>query len=58
MTEPTDAPTPPAAEAETADARTADQIARSERAVRLAKALRENLKRRKAARPKRDKAGN
>ena len=58
MTEPTDVPTPPADEAEAVQTRTAEQVARSERAARLAKALRDNLKRRKAARPKRDKPGN
>ena len=58
MTEPTDLPTPPDDEAEAVRTPTAEQVARSERAVRLAKALRDNLKRRKAARPKRDKPGN
>ena len=58
MTDPTDVPIPPADDREAVQTRTAGQVARSERAVRLARALRDNLKRRKAARPKRDKAGN
>lgn len=57
MTEPPDsaAPQSPSAGPEP---RTSEQIARAERAARLAKALRDNLRRRKAVQPKRDKPGN
>ena len=39
-------------------AMTPEQVAKAERATRLAKALRDNLRRRKAVQPKRDKPGN
>ena len=58
MTEPPEVPTPAPAEETPPAARTAEQIARAERTVRLAAALRDNLRRRKAVRPKRDKPGN
>ena len=58
MTEPPETPTPVPAETTVATPRTAEQIARAERTVRLAKALRDNLRRRKAVQPKRDKPGN
>lgn len=38
--------------------RTAEQIAKTERTVRLAKALRDNLRRRKVIQPNRGKPGN
>ncbi|ADL01558.1 hypothetical protein MMB232_02128 [Brevundimonas subvibrioides] len=53
MTKPPET-TPAAAEAAPSEtARTPEQIAKSERAHRLAKALRDNLRRRKAVRPDR-----
>ena len=57
MTEPTDVPPSETLEAAVAS-RTPGEIERAERTVRLAKALRENLRRRKAVTPKRDKPGN
>ncbi len=38
--------------------RTAEQIVKAERTARLAKALRDNLRRRKAVQPKRNKPEN
>lgn len=58
MTEPTDVPPPAPTEAAAQTPRTAEQIAKAERTVRLAKALRDNLRRRKAIQPKRDRPGN
>ena len=58
MTEPPETPTPAPAETTAATPRTAEQIARAERTGRLAKALRDNLRRRKAVQPRRDKPGN
>ncbi len=58
MTEPTDAP--PSATPETAvpPVLNAGQAVRAERAERLAKALRDNLRRRKVGSVKRDKPKN
>jgi hypothetical protein len=58
MTEPPETPTPAPATPNPAVARTPEQIAKTERTTRLAKALRDNLRRRKAVQPKRDKPGN
>ncbi len=58
MTEPSDAPTPAAADQTPGPQRSPEQIAKAERANRLAKALRDNLRRRKAVQPARDKPGN
>ncbi len=58
MTEPPDTSTPAPAEATPPAPRTAAEIERAERTVRLAKALRDNLRRRKAVQPKRDRPGN
>jgi hypothetical protein len=58
MTEPTDVPPPETPEAATPPALNEVQAARVERTARLAKALRDNLRRRKAVQPKRDKPGN
>ena len=58
MTEPPESSTPAPAEATTPAPRTAEQIAKAERTVRLAKALRDNLRRRKAIQPKQDRPGN
>ncbi len=58
MTEPTDVPPSETPETTPAPVLNEVQAARAERATRLAKALRDNLRRRKAVRPKRDKPGN
>ncbi len=58
MTEPTDVPPPAPAETTPPAPRTAEQIAKAERTVRLARALRDNLRRRKAVEPKRDRPDN
>ena len=58
MTEPPETPTPAPAETPAVAPRTAEQIAKAERTVRLAKALRDNLRRRKAVAPKRAKPEN
>ncbi|MES2861892.1 MAG: hypothetical protein V4701_10490 [Pseudomonadota bacterium] len=57
MTEPPESSVP-AVPIVSAAPRTPEQIAKAERANRLAKALRDNLRRRKAVQPKRDKPGN
>ena len=53
MTEPSDTTPAAAGPAPSVPARTPEQVAKSERANRLAKALRDNLRRRKTARPDR-----
>ena len=58
MTEPPETPTPAPAEAMPPAPRTAEEIGRAERTVRLARALRDNLRRRKAGPAKRDRPGN
>jgi hypothetical protein len=58
MTEPPEIPASAPAEAVVPVPRTPEQIAKAERTARLAKALRDNLRRRKAVRPKRDNPGN
>ena len=63
MSKTPESPTPatpenPGVEAPPVAPRSAEQIAKAERTARLAKALRENLRRRKAVQPKRDKPGN
>ena len=58
MTEPTDVPAPPIVDPAVPAAPTPEQVAKAERTARLAKALRDNLRRRKAAAPKRDRPGN
>ena len=58
MTEPTDVPPSETPEAAASPALNEVQAARVERTARLAKALRDNLRRRKAVQPKRDKPGN
>ena len=58
MTEPPESSTPAPAETTSPAPRTAEQIAKAERTVRLAKALRDNLRRRKAVAPKRVKPEN
>ena len=58
MTEPTDVPPSESPEAALPAALNEVQAARAARAERLAKALRDNLRRRKAIQPKRDKPGN
>ena len=58
MTEPPESATPPTAETATPPALNEVQAARAERTARLAKALRDNLRRRKAVQPRRDKSGN
>ena len=51
MTEPPESSIPAPVEAATPGPRTAEQIAKAERTVRLARALRDNLRRRKAVQP-------
>jgi len=58
MTEPPETPTPAPAGTMPPAPRTAEEMARAERTVRLAKALRDNLRRRKAMQPKRDEPRN
>lgn len=58
MTEPPESSTPMPADTTAPAPRTAEQIAKAERTERLAKALRDNLRRRKAVQPKRDRPGN
>ena len=58
MTEPPESSILAPVEAATPAPRTAEQIAKAERTVRLARALRDNLRRRKAVQPKRDRPGN
>ena len=58
MTKPPETPTPAPAETTAPAPRTAEQIAKAERTTRLAKALRDNLRRRKAVAPKRERPGN
>ncbi|WP_298159897.1 hypothetical protein [Brevundimonas sp.] len=58
MTEPPESSTPAPAEATPPAARTSADIERAERTARLARALRDNLRRRKAVQPKRDRPGN
>ncbi|MBU1346207.1 MAG: hypothetical protein KKA16_04560 [Alphaproteobacteria bacterium] len=58
MTEPPESSTPAAAAQTPQAQRSPEQIAKAERANRLAKALRDNLRRRKAVQPARDKPGN
>ena len=58
MTEPTDVPPSETSKTAAVASRTPGEIERAERTVRLAKALRDNLRRRKAVPPKRDKPGN
>lgn len=53
MTEPSDTPPATAAPSSPALVRAPEQAAKTERANRLAKALRDNLRRRKTARPDR-----
>ena len=58
MTEPPESTTPAPGETTPPAPRTAAQTAKAERTVRLAMALRDNLRRRKAVLPKRDRPGN
>jgi hypothetical protein len=58
MTEPPESSTPAPAETTPPALRTPAEIERAERTVRLARALRDNLRRRKAVQPKRDRPGN
>ena len=58
MTEPTDVPPSERPDAAPAPALNEVQAARAARAQRLAKALRDNLRRRKAVQPKRAKPEN
>ena len=58
MTEPTDVPPSETPEVAAPPALNEVQAARVERTARLAKALRDNLRRRKAVQPKHDKPGN
>ncbi len=58
MTEPPETPTPAPAGTMPPAPRTAEEMARAERTVRLAKALRENLRRRKAGPPSRVRPDN
>jgi hypothetical protein len=58
MTEPPDAVVPVSLVPGWTPVQTPEQIAKAERANRLAKALRDNLRRRKAVQPKRDRPGN
>ena len=58
MTEPPETPTPAPAGTMPPAPRTAEETARAERTVRLAKALRENLRRRKAGPPSRVRPDN
>ena len=58
MTEPPDASTPAPVATPPSPPRTAEQIAKAQRTARLARALRDNLRRRKAVQPKRDNPGN
>jgi hypothetical protein len=53
MTKPSDTTPAAAGPVPSPSARTPEQVAKSERANRLAKALRDNLRRRKTARPDR-----
>ena len=58
MTEPPETPTPVPVETATPAPRTAGEIAKAERTVRLAKALRDNLRRRKAGPASRTRPDN
>jgi hypothetical protein len=63
MSKTPESPTPPVPdvpgpEIPSAAPRTAEQIAKAERTARLAKALRDNLRRRKAIQPARGRPGN
>jgi len=58
MTDPPESPAPAPVTTAPVPPRTPEQIAKAERANRLAKALRDNLRRRKAVLPGRDRPGN
>ena len=58
MTEPPESPASPPVTASPEPPRSPEQVARAERASRLAKALRDNLRRRKAVQPGRDRPQN
>ncbi|WP_426034927.1 hypothetical protein [Brevundimonas sp. DC300-4] len=58
MTKPPESSTPTSADATPPALRTPAEIERAERTVRLARALRDNLRRRKAVQPKRDRPEN
>ena len=58
MTEPPESSIPAPVETTAPAPRSSGQIAKAERTARLARALRDNLRRRKVVQPKRDKPGN
>lgn len=58
MSEPTDVPAPATHENTASATRSPAEIAKAERAARLAKALRDNLRRRKATTAKRTRPEN
>lgn len=58
MTEPPESPVPATSAVAPSPPKTPEQIAKAARAGRLAQALRDNLRRRKAVLPKRDRPEN